>query len=225
MRMIHRQLLLLFAQHITKTLSPRNGFCAARPRAVHGSDAKFSGRTGQTAPFPSVALSYAPRGKGVPAPRGRRDAFQVDREIKPWPIILRTLTSCFVTNERHPARSAHRSVRRSPPAAVRSSRRDSRAQPTRARYSSSSTRRARIRSSRTSSTARSGLSARSRSSRMSSTERSGLPARSRSSRMSSTARSGLLARSRSRHTPCTAMSQRRSRRCSSAPDAAAASAA
>ena len=71
--------------------------------------------------------------------------------------------SCFVTNESHPARSAHRSVRRSPPAAVRSSRRDSRALPARARYSSSSTRRARIRSSRMSSTARSGLPARSRS--------------------------------------------------------------
>ena len=35
MRMIHRQLLLLFAQHITKTLSPRNGFLRSQtPRGA-----------------------------------------------------------------------------------------------------------------------------------------------------------------------------------------------
>ena len=48
---------------------------------------------------------------------GGRDEFHVDRETEPCLITLRTLMSCFVTNESHPARSAHRSVRRSPPAA------------------------------------------------------------------------------------------------------------
>ena len=57
----------------TEQLVRATDFCVARPRAVHGSGAMFSGVTGETAPFPSVALSYAPRGMGVPAPCGRQE--------------------------------------------------------------------------------------------------------------------------------------------------------
>ena len=56
----------------TEQLVRATDFCVARPRAVHGSGAMFSGVTGETAPFPSVALSYAPRGRGVPPPCGRQ---------------------------------------------------------------------------------------------------------------------------------------------------------
>lgn len=74
MRMIHRQLLLLFAQHITKTLSPRNGFLRSQtPRGAWIWREVF--RQDRTNGAVSVRrLILCPKGKGgsyAERPQGR----------------------------------------------------------------------------------------------------------------------------------------------------------